>query len=174
MTVYVDATTLYELGMVGEVHLLGVFDEPVVIPQSVIDEVPTEPAATNVTRFLDDETQHETPISTTVDAEGFREDAANLLASDAPGDVDLIAGILASLDAGEPTGLVSGDTRLRAIAKGLGATVTGTFGVVARAAREDKYFPASQAKRVLRRVDRHGLHMTGELRHRAIGDVRDE
>ncbi|WP_135667122.1 hypothetical protein [Halorhabdus rudnickae] len=76
-----------------------------------------------------------------------------------------------SLDADPTIGLVIDDRHLRTIADGLGATVTETFGTVIRAASEDKYLKMTQAKRIVRRIDSHGLHLTGELRAQAIGDL---
>ncbi|WP_299264253.1 hypothetical protein [Halorientalis sp.] len=47
--------------------------------------------------------------------------------------------------------------------------MTGTFGVVVRAAIADKCFTRPQAKRVVRGIDSHGLHLTGESREQAVG-----
>jgi predicted nucleic acid-binding protein len=165
--IFVDATPLYNLGQIGELELLDVFDGDLVIPQAVVDEITVEPAATNLARFLE-----EHPVETNPDVDEFLDDAAQLLGT-APEDSStaLIAGILAARDSGEESGFVSDDRRLRAVADGLGATVTGTFGVTTRAAVDSKYFPATQAKRVIRRTDHHGLQMTGRLRERAIGEV---
>jgi hypothetical protein len=49
--------------------------------------------------------------------------------------------------------------------------VTSAFGVVVRAAIEDKYFSRAQAKRVVRRIDDHGLGMTGQMREQVVGDL---
>ncbi|WP_254531080.1 hypothetical protein [Natrinema gelatinilyticum] len=53
----------------------------------------------------------------------------------------------------------------RTVARGLGATITGTIGTVGRTVQEG--LPENDAKVVVRRVDEHGLHMTAELRDRA-------
>jgi predicted nucleic acid-binding protein len=165
--ILVDATPLYDLGQVGELDLLDAFGGSIVIPETVSTEVDVEPAATNVERFVDEQ-----GVATEVEAEEFLDDARALLDADAEtSDVVLVAAVLAARDSSEDVALVSDDTRLRAIAEGLGATVTGTFGVIARAAMEDKYFPTTQAKRVVRRTDHHGTQMTGTLRERAIGEV---
>jgi predicted nucleic acid-binding protein len=165
--ILLDATVLYELGMVGELELLSVFEGDLVAPEAVVAEVDVEPAATNIDRFLD-----EHGVGTDARADGFEGDALALLGDEeSTGDAMLVAALLAAREAGEPAALISDDRRLRAIADGLGATVTGTFGVVVRASTEDKYFPTSQAKRVLRRTDAHGVQMTGQLRERAIGEV---
>lgn len=167
MTIYVDATPLYDLGQIGELELLEVFDDGIVIPQAVIDEITVEPAATNLARFLD-----ESGIETQPDTDSYLDDAKQLLNESAEtSDVALVACLLAARDRGESAALVSDDRRLRAVADGLGATVTGTFGVTTRAAVDSKYFPATQAKRVIRRTDHHGVQMTGQLRERAIGEV---
>jgi len=167
MAIYVDATPLYDLGQIGELELLTVFDGETVIPQAVVDEVTVEPAATNLARFIE-----ENEIGTQPDLDGYLDDATRLLDdSTATSDVALVASLLAARDRRASAALVSDDRRLRAVADGLGATVTGTFGVTTRAAVDSKYFPATQAKRVIRRTDHHGVQMTGRLRERAIGEV---
>jgi len=165
--ILVDAAPLYDLGQVGELDLLGALDGPLVIPGAVIEEVPVEPAATNVERFL-----AEAAAETDPNVDAYLEDARALLNDEeVTSDAVLVACLLAARDSDTDAAHVSGDCRLRAIADGLGATVTGTFGVVIRASMDDKYFTASQAKRVVRRTDHHGLQMTGTLRERAIGEV---
>lgn len=167
MRVFVDATPLYDLGQVGDLELLSVPDGDLVIPEAVIDEITVEPAATNLTRFLE-----ETDVETEIRDDGRLDDAQRLLDADHEhSDVALVAGLLAARDRGEEMALVSDDRRLRAVADGVGATVTGTFGIVVRASMADKYFPTSQAKRVVRRTDSHGLQMTGRLRERTIGEI---
>jgi len=171
--IYVDATVLVALGTVGELDLLGAFDGTIVVPDAVRSEVTTEPARTNLDRFVD---EHEV-VTGSVETE-WTEDALRVLDADAPSsDVRVIEGVLDATDGadapgedGSPAvGLLSDDRRLRTVAEGFGATVTGTFGVVVRAAISDKYFSQSQAKRVVRRIDSHGLHLTGELREQAVG-----
>jgi len=165
--IIVDATPLYNLGQVGELDLLDTFEGEIVLPEAVRDEITVEPAETNLARFVEDN-----DVRTDAASEAFAADARALLdAPETTSDAVLVAALLAARDAGEDIGLVSDDTRLRAIADGLGATVTGTFGVVARASMADKYFSTTQAKRVIRRTDHHGLQMTGTLRERAIGEV---
>lgn len=165
--ILVDATTLYELGQVGELDLIGSFEGTVVVLDTVASEVTVEPAATNLERFLD-----EYDVTTALDIDTFEADAMALLDTDErTSDVVLVAALLAGREREEDVALVSGDKRLRAIADGLGATVTSTFGVVVRATADDKYFSTTQAKRVIRRTDHHGVQMTGTLRERAIGEV---
>lgn len=165
--ILVDATPLFDLGQVGELELLDAFEGDLVIPDAVVVEVPVEPAATNLQRFV-----AEDHVETDPDVEGFVADAKALLdASEETSDAVLVAAMLAARDRDEEVALVSDDTRLRAIADGLGATVTSTFGVVVWAATDSKYFSTTQAKRVIRRTDHHGVQMTGTLRERAIGEV---
>jgi predicted nucleic acid-binding protein len=166
MDIYVDATVLYNLGQVGELELLRELDGELVFPSGVADEITVEPAATNLDRFLEEKS-----VVTEPDIEAFIEDAERLLGESETSDGQLIAGLLAARDREESVAFVSDDRRLRAVADGLGATVTGTFGVVVRVSLDDKYFPTTQAKRVIRRTDHHGLQMTGRLRERAIGEV---
>ncbi|WP_193361366.1 hypothetical protein [Halococcus hamelinensis] len=67
--------------------------------------------------------------------------------------------------------MVSDDRRVRTIADGLGAIATGTVGVVVRAV--DEGLPPDDAKDLTRAIDRHGLHMTGELRETADELIED-
>jgi predicted nucleic acid-binding protein len=165
--ILVGPTVLYELGMVGELDLLGAFDAELVVPEAAVAEVDVEPAETNVERFL-----AEGAVSTAADTGDFEDDArASLGVEGLTADAVLVAAVLAARDRGEDVALVSDDRRLRAIADGLGATVTGTFGTVARAAAADKYFSTAEAKRVIRRTDSHGVQMTGQLREQAVGEV---
>lgn len=167
MRIHVDATPLYDLGQVGDLELLSLPDGRLVIPQSVVDEITVEPAATNLARFIE-----ENAVETSLPPAEWLQDAAALLDTEHEhSDVALIAGLLAARDSGHDAALISDDRRLRAVADGLGATVTGTFGIVVRASMEDKYFSADQAKRVIRRTDHHGVQMTGRLRERAVGEV---
>ncbi len=170
MRVYIDATPLYNLGTIGETDLLDSLAGELVIPDAVRSEVDIEPAATNLASLIETK-----PVETDPELEPYRGQAADLLDDD-PRTIDstVIAGILAERDGADGTpvcGLVSDDRRLRRLGNGLGAAVASTFAVVVRTALEDKYFPASQAKRVLQRMDGHGLVTTGPLRAQAIGDV---
>jgi predicted nucleic acid-binding protein len=172
--IYVDATVLVALGQVGELDLLGAFDGTVVLPDAVRSAVTTEPARTNLDRFASEQEV----VTGQVETE-WTEDARRVLdAAEPTSDVRVIEGILDATDGASETsgdgptvGLLSDDRRLRTVAEGFGATVTGTFGVVVRAAVSDKYFSQSQAKRVVRRIDSHGLHLTGELREQAVGSA---
>jgi predicted nucleic acid-binding protein len=167
MRVYVDATPLYNFGQIGELGLFDTLDGELVIPDTVSREISVEPAATNLGRFLD-----ESDVTTQPPVEDWLDDARALLdAETAHSDAWIVAGLLAARDSETPAVLVSDDRRLRAVADGLGATVTGTFGIVVGAAVDDKYFSTNQAKRVIRRTDHHGIQMTGRLRERAIGEV---
>ena len=169
--VFVDATTLVALGQVGELQLLDSFEGRLSVPESVRAEVTAEPARTNLDRFLDENDVGAGPVDTE-----WHDEALQVLGEpEANGDTDLVEGVLAAIenrddaDRDSPVGLVSDDRRLRTVAEGLGATVTGTFGVVVRAAAVDRYFSATQAKRVVRRIDSHGTHLTGEMREQAVG-----
>jgi predicted nucleic acid-binding protein len=167
MRVYVDATPLYNLGQIGNLDLLSSIDGTLVIPRAVIDEVTVEPAGTNLQRFLD-----EAHVETDPNSGEFLDTAQTLLeAGEQTSDVHLVAGLLASRDRNEEAAMVTEDTRVRAVADGLGATITSTFGIVIRNSVEDKYFSTTEAKRVIRRTDHHGLQMTGRLRERAVGEI---
>lgn len=169
MRVLVDATTLIALGSVGELDLLAELDGSLVVPPAVADEVTTEPAATNLDSFCE-----EYVVATdSVEPEWAVERAAEML--DEPsgvGDVRLVAGVLADTDRDDPVGVVSDDRRVRTVSHGLGATVTGTVGVLVRGV-EERGLSAAEGRELVERVDSHGLHMTGELREKAYKLVED-
>lgn len=172
--IYIGATALVALGQVGELDLLDAFEGTIVLPDSVRAEVTTEPPRTNLQRFVDDTDVETGPVET-----DWTDEAMRVLDADEPtSDVRVVEGILDATARGDEgddehplAGLVSDDRQLRTVAEGLGATVTGTFGVVVRAASDDKYLSTAQAKRIVRRIDSHGLHLTGELREQAVGEA---
>jgi predicted nucleic acid-binding protein len=161
MRVYIDATTLIALGTVGEVDLLRNFDGEIVVLPAVRDEVTTEPARTNVKRFVEkDGVKTEDSVS-----EELLSEAREVLGEkEDNGDVRIVAAVLRGGD-GDETAVVSDDRRVRTVAEGFGATVTGTVGVVLRAVQET--VSEEEAKNVVRRIDENGLHMTAELREKA-------
>lgn len=160
--IYVDATTLIALGAIGELDLLSSFDRELVVLPAIRREVSTEPASTNVARFVDRNAVDDSFPG----AEAHDERAMELLGeSEVNGDVRLIAAVLAHTEVDEPAAIVSDDRRMRTVASGLGARVTGTLGVVVRAVEEGLSVDAGKA--LVRRVDEHGLHMTAELREAA-------
>lgn len=166
MYVYVDVTPVYNLGQTGSLDILECLEGALVIPDAVVDEVTVEPAATNLEIYLENTDVSGPDVSAWVDT------AQGLLGSREPAsDVALVAGLLRGHERDQQVALVSDDRRLRAVAEGLGATVTGTFGVITRASVDDKYFSTSQAKRLVRRTDHHGVQMTGRLRERAVGEL---
>lgn len=172
--ILVDATTLIALGTVGQLDLLANFDRPVVVPEVVRAEVTTEPARTNVERFCS--TGPVSDLENSDTGGDYVTDARSILDEDSVnGDVRLIAAVLSRTQAGEPVGVVSDDVRVRTVAEGLGATVTGTIGVVVRAVEEG--LAPGEAKALVRRTDDQGLHLTGELRETAyelIEEAADE
>lgn len=177
MRLYVDATTLISLGTVGELTLLENFDGRLAVPDEVREEVTTEPARTNLEQFCSRES-----VSTgedVVPGHQYIFDAQTMLdEEEVTGDVVLIGAVLmyqSLRDQGADVGVVSDDARVRTVADGLGATVTGTVGVVVRAVHEG--MAPGAAKDLVRRLDDHGLHMTGELREmadRLIEEVADD
>jgi len=168
--IYVGPTTLYALGQVGELDLLGSFDGRIVVPDIVRDQVTTEPARTAVAEFLED-----TDVSDAV-PERSRERATDVLGiEEGTHEAAMVAGVLAHSDPDDRTAVavVSEDRRVRRLTEGLGGAVTSSFGVVARAAADDKYLSRSQARRIVRRLDAHGIQMTGEMRSQAVGAVSE-
>lgn len=157
----VDATTLIALGSVGRVDLLANLDGDLAVPTLVLEEVTTEPARTNVDAFLTDD-QRVTRASV---SESALDRAAGTLGDERiHGDVMLVATLLDRQD-DRSVAVVSDDRRVRTVSGGLGATVTGTIGVVVRAVHEG--MNAEEGKALIRDVDSHGLHTTGELREKA-------
>ena len=167
--IYVGPTSLYSLGQVGELALLDAFDGEVVVPDPVVDAVDVEPAATNLAEYLDG------GVETRVDEAHVERARAVLGAKDVGPAETVVAGVLAHRDQRDRSAVavVSEDRTVRRTAQGLGAEVTSSFGVVVRAAIEDKYLSPTQAKRIVRRIDQHGMHLTGELRERAVGEVAE-
>ncbi|MFB6150485.1 MAG: hypothetical protein ABEJ40_01640 [Haloarculaceae archaeon] len=166
--VYVGPTSAYSLGTVGELDLLEHLDGQLVVPEAVAEQVTTDPAKTGLADFVD-----EADVSQAVPDRAY-ERATDVLGVEAgTHEAAILAGVLAHADPDDRTavGVVSEDRRLRTLAEGLGATVTSGFGVVVRAAIEDKYLSRAQAKRIVRRMDDHGLGMTGELREQAVGEI---
>ena len=167
--IYVGPTTVYSLGQVGELSLLTSFDGDVVVPDPVVAESTVEPAATNLEELLDgDDVETESEDQADVERTG------RLLGEkDVGAAASVIAGVLAHRDPEDRSAVavVSEDRTVRRMARGLGAEVTSSFGVVVRATLEDKYLSPRQAKRIVRRIDQHGMHLTGELRERAVGEI---
>lgn len=159
---YIDATTLIGLGSIGELDLLTGFDADLVVLPAVREEVTTEPASTNLQRFLD-----AAPVDTDHPGDAARDRQAMELLDEpaANGDVRLVAAVLEHTADDEPVGVVSDDRRIRTVARGLGARVTGTIGAVVRAVEEG--LSATDGTDLVRRLDDHGLHMTAELRETA-------
>lgn len=166
--VYLGPTSLTALGAVGELDLLEHLDGRLVVPETVESEVTTEPARTGLATFLEG-----TDVSRAVPEKGHERATAVLGVADGTHEADILAGVVAHADPADRTAVavVSEDRRLRRLAEGLGATVTSAFGVVVRAATEDKYLSRSQAKRVVRRIDDRGVGMTGAVREQVVGDI---
>lgn len=160
--VLLDATTLISLGSIGELELLTKFEGRLLVPESVAGELTTEPARTNLDRLLGND---EVTLLHTPGDHATLTTALKVLDADTEhGDVELLAGVL-SFEAETTVGVVSDDRRIRTITEGLGATVTGTIGVVVSAVHEG--LSESEGKKLIRRIDGRGLHTTGELRETA-------
>ena len=159
---YVDATTLIALGTVGELEQLTAFETPIVVLPAIQAEVTTQPAATNLEAFVDDDLVTTSPPITPDD-----DRAMDVLGeSTIHGDVRLVGAVLAHAGADDPVAVASDDRRVRTVADGLGAQVTGTVGVLVRAVKED--LSPEDARRIVRTIDHNGLHMTAELRAKAL------
>ena len=145
--------------------LLSAFDGDVEIPPTVRAAVTTEPAQTNLDRVLDDDTSDWLQSTGPIGQRSLNHALDILDETEQHGDVRLIADVLRAADRDQPIGITADDWRVRTVCKGFGATVTGPIGVIVRAVENG--LPASDGRDLVRRVDGHGLHMTGELRDRA-------
>ena len=175
MNVYVDATTLIALGEVDELDLLTTLDDDLRIHRPVADEVTTEPSKSNLQRFRDRHRLSSVSVGGNLlqEAQDAKEEAQRILDEDeVNGDVAIIKGVLLGEHKGLESAVVSDDRRLRTVAEGLGARVTGTIGVVVRSVAEGR-LTEQEAKDLVRRLDSRGLHMTGELRERADDLIED-
>lgn len=162
-----DATILIALGQIGELDLLTCLDGEVNVVPKVESEVTTEPANTNLENFLD---RHELPHVTRVTEKGteapdYTEAKQILGENEVNGDVQILAALLMD-EKHDDFGVISDDQRVRTVSRRLGATVTGTVGVIARAV-DERNMTVDEGNEFVRRVDSHGLHMTGELREKA-------
>ena len=175
MNVYLDATTLIALGEVGELDLLTSFDGTLWLLNPVSNEVETEPARSNLVELIE---QMDVLIAGLGDdlldeTRDARDEAKRVLDEEAVnGDVAILTKVIESRRKGVDIAVVSDDRRLRTVAEGLGARVTGTIGVVVRAVAEGE-FTEQEAKDLVRRLDSRGLHMTGELREKADELIED-
>lgn len=187
--IYVDATTCISLGTLGELDLLATFSGTPAFLPTVVAEVTTEPARTNLDRLLDaDWTARpgEFPYRRPTDQEPgtylVRDDATEQFEravsvlgeqqqwtenGDVSGDVEIVAEVLRARDGNQPVGVVSDDRRVRRVTEGFGATVTGTVGVVVESVADGTLDP-DEGRSVVDRLDGTGLHMTGQLRDRAF------
>ena len=160
--IFVDATTLIALGTIGELEHLTNFSGDLVVLPTVQNEVATEPAQTNLGRFID---QYEIETTDSV-VDDYLQQAKEVLGEEEKnGDVYLIGAVLGYTVDDQSVGIVSDDRRVRTTARGLGAVVTGTVGVVVRAVEEG--LNREEAYTLIDRIDSHGLHMTGSLRDKA-------
>ena len=162
MIVVLDATTLISLGTIGELNLLTAFSGDLVVLPAIDAEVTTEPARTNLERFVE---THDVTTSEAVAAEHLSTAQTVLEESEPTGDVWVLAAVLGRTADDRPVAVVSDDRRVRTTARGLGATVTGTIGVVVNAV--DRGLDPADARRLVDRLDAQGLHMTGSLRAKA-------
>ncbi|MEF8791933.1 MAG: hypothetical protein V5A61_17520 [Haloarculaceae archaeon] len=175
MNIYLDATTIIALGEVGELDLLTSFDGTLWLLNPVSNEVEAEPARSNLVELIE---QMDVLIAGLGDDlldenRDARDEAKRVLDEEAVnGDVAILTKVIGSRRKGVDIAVVSDDHRLRTVAEGLGARVTGTIGVVVRAVAEGE-LTEQEAKDLVRRLDSRGLHMTGELREKADELIED-
>jgi len=172
--IYVDATTPIALGEIGELDLLTSFDGTLWLLNPVSNEVETEPARSNLVEFIEQMDVLTAGLGDDLleETRNARKEAKRVLDEEAVnGDVAILTRIIESQQKGVDIAVVSDDRRLRTVAEGLGARVTGTTGVV-RAVVEVE-LTEQDAKALVRRLDSKGLHMTGELREKADELIED-
>jgi predicted nucleic acid-binding protein len=169
-----DATVLIALGNASRLDLLSMFDGSVVVVDPVQSEVTTEPAASGLRTSLDTGTIERSDLPNASDkAREASTTAKELLGEEGMnGDIAIIGEVLRQQQKDGAVAVLSDDRRVRRVAEGLGATVTGTIGVVVRVVSDDE-LTGTEGKQLVERLDERGLHMTGELRQRAIELVED-
>lgn len=175
MKIFVDATALIALGEVGELDLLTSFDGTLGLLDPVSNEVETEPARSNLVELIEQMDVLTAGLGDDLPDEirNARDEAKRVLDEEtANGDVAILTRVIESQRKGVDVAVVSDDRRLRTVAAGLGARVTGTIGVVVRAVAEGE-LTEQEAKNLVRRLDSQGLHMTGELREKADELIED-
>ena len=172
--IYADATVLITLGNANRLDLLTVFDDRVVVAGAVWSEVTTEPAASALRASFNGGTISLSNHPNIFDkAREARTSAKELLGEEEMnGDVAIIGHVIRQQQKGSTVAVLSNDRRVRRVAEGLGATVTGTIGVVVRAV-SDGELTGEEGTELVERLDERGLHMTGELRRRAIELIED-
>lgn len=172
--IYADATVLIALGNVGRLDLLSVFDDDVTVLDTVVTEVTGEPAASNLHAARG---SGYIAFSSSLDLfdemERAKGEVKELLSEEETnGDVVIIANTVLQRRKDVAVAVLSDGRRVRRVAEGLGATVTGTIGVVVRAVSDDE-LTGEEGKQLIERFDERGLHTTGELRQHAIELVED-
>lgn len=174
MRVCVDASAILALGKIGELELLTIFEGHIIFPPEVVEEVTSEPANTNLRQLISETDPTEVGTDPTAHPSAIEEAKEILGESERNGDVRLISQTLVFTEKDDtpPIAVVSDDMRVRTVARGLGATVTGTVGVIVRAV-EERDMTAEEGRGLVRQVDSHGLHMTGELREKAYELVEE-
>jgi len=114
--IFLDATTLIALGTIGELEHLTSFAGDLVVLPAVQNEVTTEPAQTNLTRFIE---QYEVETTDPVVDDHLQEAKEVLGEVEKIGDVYLIGAVLGYTADDLPIGIVSDDRRVRTTARGL-------------------------------------------------------
>ena len=174
MKIFLDATTLIALGEIGELELLTSFDGELWLLTPVNQEVTTEPARSNLSERIERTDVLIVGLGALLEeAKDAKEEAKRILDEETVnGDVAIITKVIQSRRKEVDVAIVSDDRRLRTVAEGLGARVTGTIGIVVRTVAEGR-LTEQEGKDLVRRLDSRGLHMTGELRERADRLIED-
>ena len=172
--IYADATVLIALGNAGRLDLLSVFDGHVTVLEPVATEVTGEPAASNLHAAMHSGAVVLSNPSDLFDEMAKSKDEARELLNEkgTNGDVSIIGTVIRQYQEDTAVAVLSDDRRVRRVAEGLGAAVTGTIGVIVRAVSEGK-LTETEGKRLVERMDERGLHMTAQLRQRADELVED-
>lgn len=164
--ILVDATTLIALGRLDRLALLTAFDGRLSIPPAVHGEIKTDPESTAVELFLD---SADAAVLDAPDDVATRRAQQFLGEVGQTGDVQLLA---YAMQSDEPVAVVSDDRAVRSAAQGMGADITGTLGVVVRAAASGMV-TRTKAHDVVSALDNDGLHMTAALQRRVREQINE-
>lgn len=169
-TLLVDACVFITLADIGSLEILRETDGQATMPQTVVEEITSEPAERELERALDDWIVTSTLVrnETTVDGwDDLLETAGTHLGrspnpADWGGDVPLLAAALSH----ENPVVITDDKPLRKTCNVLSVPIAGTIGLLVRAVERGD-LDADEAKRKLEAMDEVGVRLSVRLVRRA-------
>lgn len=171
-TLLVDASVIITLARIDSFGLLDTLGGTVVVPETVVGEVDSEPAQSTLDGTLDTWTQTVTALETaTSDEETTARAQLGVDDDRTSGDLALLTRALHTRDAV----VVTDDKPLRQTCKTLSIPVSGSIGVLVRAVEVDAIEP-DEAKNRLLAMDEVGARLSASLLRRAerlIDDASD-